>query len=352
MSMAPYRGGRGESDTPNTSSLPNASGRGRVTSPTTPPANTLKRALRMQLGSLASKGTSMSGRSSSGIYDSAQLGTTFGATGAVAKPCKDSPLLSNRYGTKVAAGTRSRRKVNAPFVRPNTVNSVASEEAAVPTFSELEPGKVCVIVRVRPKMLKNMMPPCCRVIGASGIVEYTAPLRESPVSGNTIRALYSTASSQQATAVAASHESRRAFFTYNAALGESSNQNDTMVCVGYKMLQYLQKGYNTTILCYGQSGSGKTHSMIGPAGGAPERLQKVEDFGLVPRMLEGLFTVLQEKFPVEPEKEKGSDSPDLVGDALGEEGEDGDSEGTIRPGWHVEIGGVGALPGGDAGFVS
>ncbi|RNF05562.1 putative kinesin [Trypanosoma rangeli] len=336
MSVPPYRGGQAKTDTPNTSSLPNAFGHSRVTPPTTPPANILRRSLRLQLGSPASKGTPMSRGSSSGIYDSTQLEAVFGAAGAVAKPRKGTLLLSNSYGTNAAAGTRSQRKLNTPFVAPNTVDSVASEEAAVPTFSELELDKVCVIVRVRPKVSKNMMPPCCRVIRGTGIVEYTAPLRESPALVNTPRSVSSIVSSRQTTAVAASHEGRRTFFTYNAALGESANQNDTMVCVGYKMLRHLQKGYNATILCYGQSGSGKTHSMIGPAGGVPERLQKVEDFGLMPRMLEGLFTLLQEKFPMEPEKEK--DSSDLVRNALEEEDEDGDSEGPIGPGWYAEIG--------------
>jgi DNA replication protein DnaC len=32
------------------------------------------------------------------------------------------------------------------------------------------------------------------------------------------------------------------------------------------MVESLRSGFNSTILAYGDSGSGKTHTMIGPAG--------------------------------------------------------------------------------------
>jgi len=42
-------------------------------------------------------------------------------------------------------------------------------------------------------------------------------------------------------------------------------------------------GYNGTILAYGQTSSGKTHTMLG------EDLDNLEERGVIPRMVKGFF---------------------------------------------------------------
>jgi kinesin family protein 5 len=43
------------------------------------------------------------------------------------------------------------------------------------------------------------------------------------------------------------------------------------------------KGYNGTILAYGQTGAGKSYTMSGPD------IESLEDRGIIPRMVSGLF---------------------------------------------------------------
>ncbi len=59
-------------------------------------------------------------------------------------------------------------------------------------------------------------------------------------------------------------------------------------------------GYNTTVLAYGQTGTGKTYTMLG---GASERLARdvslldasvPSDWGIIPRLIADLFTRLEE----------------------------------------------------------
>lgn len=46
-----------------------------------------------------------------------------------------------------------------------------------------------------------------------------------------------------------------------------------MHTVGFPAVNRVMEGYNGTILCYGQSGSGKTYTMIGPEGGDERALR-------------------------------------------------------------------------------
>ena len=51
-------------------------------------------------------------------------------------------------------------------------------------------------------------------------------------------------------------------------------------------------GYNGTILAYGQTSSGKTHTMLG------EDLDNEEERGVIPRLVRGLF----DKISQQPER--------------------------------------------------
>ena len=57
--------------------------------------------------------------------------------------------------------------------------------------------------------------------------------------------------------------------------------------IGEKNIEYLLNGYNCTIFCYGQTGTGKTHTILGPL---DEIYEEESSFhGLLPRTLSFIF---------------------------------------------------------------
>ena len=57
--------------------------------------------------------------------------------------------------------------------------------------------------------------------------------------------------------------------------------------VGMPILNSFLSGYNCTIFCYGQTGAGKTHTMMGPLEALYET--NAESHGLIPRILDFIF---------------------------------------------------------------
>ena len=53
-------------------------------------------------------------------------------------------------------------------------------------------------------------------------------------------------------------------FTYDKVLNSDSTQADAYIEGGRSSVQALLAGFNGTIFAYGQSGSGKTFTMLGP----------------------------------------------------------------------------------------
>ena len=68
---------------------------------------------------------------------------------------------------------------------------------------------------------------------------------------------------------------------------------DVFEQIGAATRDDILKGYNATILAYGQTSSGKTHSMFGPGGGDVQALAAGHPMyarrGLIPRLFESLF---------------------------------------------------------------
>jgi len=63
----------------------------------------------------------------------------------------------------------------------------------------------------------------------------------------------------------------------------SSNQKDVYEITVKPIVDLVLDGYNGTILAYGQTSSGKTHTMLG------EDLDNLEERGVIPRMVKGFF---------------------------------------------------------------
>ena len=61
--------------------------------------------------------------------------------------------------------------------------------------------------------------------------------------------------------------------------------------VGKPMVDFVLQGFTGTILCYGQTGAGKTYTMLEPEGVPTINLQS-DTSGLIPRVL---FQVLEAK---------------------------------------------------------
>lgn len=53
-------------------------------------------------------------------------------------------------------------------------------------------------------------------------------------------------------------------FTFDKVLNSNSTQESAYVAAGRSSVQSLLNGFNGTIFAYGQSGSGKTFTMLGP----------------------------------------------------------------------------------------
>mmetsp|Transcript_29414 Transcript_29414/g.46710 ORF Transcript_29414/g.46710 Transcript_29414/m.46710 type:complete len:1007 (+) Transcript_29414:22-3042(+) len=83
--------------------------------------------------------------------------------------------------------------------------------------------------------------------------------------------------------------------TLDAVLSQQCTQKQVFYRCGLPMIMACLAGYNATIFAYGQSGSGKTYTMMGPE----TNVQSADDFGLVPRCIIYLFQKLDEQLSCE-----------------------------------------------------
>ncbi|EEB17282.1 unc-104, putative [Pediculus humanus corporis] len=74
-------------------------------------------------------------------------------------------------------------------------------------------------------------------------------------------------------------------FCYDSKDPQTSNQEAVYNEIGSEVLDSLLGGYNSCVLAYGHSASGKTYTMMGT----------LEDPGLIPRLCQGLFDKKDEK---------------------------------------------------------
>ena len=71
-------------------------------------------------------------------------------------------------------------------------------------------------------------------------------------------------------------------FSFDRVMGPDASQEEAYASTGEILLQRFMDGYNGTIMAYGQTSSGKTHSMVG-APGMP---------GIIPQIAQDLFAAL------------------------------------------------------------
>ena len=89
-------------------------------------------------------------------------------------------------------------------------------------------------------------------------------------------------------------------FTYDRVLNSDSTQEQAYLEAGRGTVQALLNGFNGTIFAYGQSGSGKTFTMLGPdevveaiKNGADEVSLEVQRmYGIIPRAIGDIFETI------------------------------------------------------------
>ena len=77
-------------------------------------------------------------------------------------------------------------------------------------------------------------------------------------------------------------------YTFDSVYSENISQEDIFKKIGQNLIENFLNGYNCSIFAYGQTGAGKTYTMMGD-------LLKEELIGLQPRCIEYLFYLLSEK---------------------------------------------------------
>ena len=77
------------------------------------------------------------------------------------------------------------------------------------------------------------------------------------------------------------------------AFDGTTAQREVHQSVTEPLIPQLLQGYNCTLLAFGQTASGKTHTMLGPQGGRYDFLRKDENCGIVPRAVMSLFNHME-----------------------------------------------------------
>ena len=77
-------------------------------------------------------------------------------------------------------------------------------------------------------------------------------------------------------------------FTFDRVFGGDSTQENLFETVGLPICQDVVSGYNGTVFTYGQTGAGKTHTMMG------EDIYDPEVRGIVPRCCTFLFNWMEQ----------------------------------------------------------
>ena len=77
-------------------------------------------------------------------------------------------------------------------------------------------------------------------------------------------------------------------YTYDACFDPSSTQMQVYDTAVAPIVDQVLNGYNGTIFAYGQTSSGKTHTMLG------EDIESEDGRGVIPRMVKGIFSRIVE----------------------------------------------------------
>mmetsp|Transcript_14462 Transcript_14462/g.14520 ORF Transcript_14462/g.14520 Transcript_14462/m.14520 type:complete len:589 (+) Transcript_14462:2-1768(+) len=80
-------------------------------------------------------------------------------------------------------------------------------------------------------------------------------------------------------------------FNFRRIFPPESSQEQIFLSCALPLVESILEGYNCAILAYGQTGAGKTYSLLGPGYDHPERVGKCDQElrGVAPRLLQSIF---------------------------------------------------------------
>jgi len=76
-------------------------------------------------------------------------------------------------------------------------------------------------------------------------------------------------------------------FTFDHVFGMDSTQKQVYDVAAKPIIESVLEGFNGTIFAYGQTSSGKTHTMQGPS------IEDVDMQGIIPRMVRTVFNRIE-----------------------------------------------------------
>ncbi|RLN41120.1 kinesin-like protein KIN12B [Panicum miliaceum] len=168
-------------------------------------------------------------------------------------------LASSPPASPAAKGAASPRPKHPAAAAPPKPTAEEDHTTAAAAQADNEPS-VKVVVRVRPTVSR-------------------------PVDGKDLWFVRKTAPD----AVAVGDRS----FAVDGVLDDRASQADAFDLVGLPMIENALAGFNTSLVCYGQSGTGKTYTMWGPLGAMVDSGSDHADRGVVPRVFQNLFSRIQ-----------------------------------------------------------
>uniref|UniRef100_A0A0A9B332 Kinesin motor domain-containing protein n=1 Tax=Arundo donax TaxID=35708 RepID=A0A0A9B332_ARUDO len=92
-------------------------------------------------------------------------------------------------------------------------------------------------------------------------------------------------------------------FAVDGVLDDRASQADAFDLVGVPMIESALGGFNTSLVCYGQSGTGKTYTMWGALAAMVGSSSDHADLGIVPRVFQNLFSQFRSREKSSPEKQ-------------------------------------------------
>ncbi|KAF6015707.1 hypothetical protein HII12_000869 [Brettanomyces bruxellensis] len=104
--------------------------------------------------------------------------------------------------------------------------------------------------------------------------------------GNSAKSVISYNADLQTVTIRADAGHQSIDFMYDRVFPESSKQQEIFDYSVRETTDDLTEGYNGTVLCYGQTGAGKSYTMMG-------ELENPECRGLIPRIFERIFEIIQ-----------------------------------------------------------
>ncbi|KAH0468136.1 hypothetical protein IEQ34_003169 [Dendrobium chrysotoxum] len=84
-------------------------------------------------------------------------------------------------------------------------------------------------------------------------------------------------------------------YSFDSILDSGSSQEDVFNLIGIPLVKNSLAGFNNSIVCYGQSGTGKTYTMWGPPSAMVDGQCINSSQGIVPRVFQMLFSEINKK---------------------------------------------------------